>query len=93
MDNATLENNYSNVTIHARRSIDVSGVSEIISYDDKSIVLVVCGDTMVIEGEQLHVTHLSVQEGKISATGKICALIYEEKTVKKGGIISGLFRG
>ena len=83
----------SDVRISNRSSIDVSGVEQIISYDEQSIVLVVCGVKMIVEGENLVVTELSVENGKVSAKGKITAVIYEEGAVKKTGFFSGIFRG
>ncbi len=93
MEKRVKEFSLSEVRINCRSSIDISGVEDVISYDDRSIVLVVCGVRTVVEGEELHVTRLSVEEGKVSATGHIGALIYEEAPVKKGGFLSGLFRG
>ena len=93
MENRVKEFSLSEVRINCRNSIEISGVEQVISYDDRSIVLVVCGVRTIIEGEELHVTHLCVEEGKVSALGRIGALVYDEAPVKKGGFLSGLFRG
>lgn len=93
MENRTREHSSSQIVINCRSSIDITGVEEVISYDDKSIVLVVCGTRTIVEGEGLHVTRLSVEEGRVSAIGQISAVIYDDAPVKKGGFISGLFRG
>ncbi len=93
MENRTKEFGTSQIIINCRNSIDITGVEEVISYDDRGIVLVVCGSRTIVEGEQLHVTRLSVEEGRVCAVGHIGAVIYDDVPAGKGGFISRLFRG
>ena len=93
MENVTKGFSMSDVGINNRSSIDISGVEEVISYDEQSIVLVVCKARMTVEGENLRVTELSVDDGKVSAIGRIDAVTYDEGTVKKSGFFSSLFKG
>ncbi len=93
MENTAKSFSLSDVRINNRSSIHISGVEEVNSYDERSIVLVVCKARMIIEGENLRVTELSVDDGKVSAVGRIDAVIYEEGTVKKGGFFTSLFKG
>lgn len=83
----------SDININDRSSIDISGVEEILSYDENSIVLSVCGERLIIEGEALRVNELCTKDGRVSAAGKICSLTYEEGSVRKGGFFSSLFKG
>ena len=82
----------SDIRINNRSSIDISGVEEILSYDESSIVLVVCGVRLVIEGEGLRIGELRTAEGKIFASGRICSLIYEEAQAKKSRFPHNLFK-
>ena len=93
MQNTEKNFSQSDIKINNRSSIDISGVEEILSYDEHSIILSVCGERLVIEGEALRVNELCTKDGRVSAVGKICSLIYEEGSVRKGGFFSGLFRG
>lgn len=93
MENRIRQHSSSQIIVNCRSSIDITGVEEVVSYDDRSIVLVVCGTRTIVEGESLHVTRLSVEEGRVCAEGQIGAVIYDDAPVKKGGFISGLFRG
>jgi len=83
----------SDVRIYNRSSIEICGVDEIISYDDRMIVLSVCGIRTVVEGEDLRVKDLSVEDGRICASGRINGLFYDEETVQKKGFFSRLFKG
>ena len=70
----------------ARVGIEITGVKEVISFDEGGVALeTVCGN-MAIEGEGLHVTTLSLSEGKVVVDGKINGVYYYESkpTVKKG---------
>ena len=69
-----------------REGISISGVSDVISFDENGVALVTeCGN-MGIEGEGLHVTVLNVTDGKVEIEGRINGIYYYEikPAVKKG---------
>ena len=64
----------------SRNSIKLLGVSDVVSFDDREVVLqTVCGG-MTIEGEELHVGVLNVEEGRIEIDGRIDGLFYFDNT-------------
>lgn len=68
-----------------RENIKLCGVMEVVSFDDREISLkTTCGD-MIIEGENLHVGILNVDDGIIEVGGKIDGIYYfdEAPTQKK----------
>ncbi|MBR3994355.1 MAG: hypothetical protein IKI97_03645 [Clostridia bacterium] len=93
MDNQKKSVSNSDVKIFGRSTAEITGVDEILSYDDRTIVLSLCGTRTVIEGEALRVTQLSVHDGRVSAQGRINAIIYEDDIKPQKGFISKLFRG
>ena len=93
MDNQKKSFTNSDVKIYGRNTIEVTGVDEILSYDDRTIILSLCGTRTVVEGENLRITQLSVPDGKISACGRVNAIIYEDEIKSQKGLISKLFRG
>lgn len=82
----------SEVRISDRGFIAVTGVEEILSCDENAVILSVSGTRTVIEGERLRVTELSLEEGKVTAVGKINAVVYEEEIKTSKGFFSGLFK-
>ncbi len=82
----------SDVRISDRGHITVTGVEEILSCDENAVILSVSGTRTVIEGERLRVTELSVEDGKVTAVGKINAVVYEEEIKTSKGFFSGLFK-
>lgn len=93
MDNSRKSFASSDIRVYNRETIEVGGVDEILSYDDRTIILSVCGTRAVIEGENLRVIGLSVEEGKIKATGRINGFFYEEEIKPRKGIFSKLTKG
>jgi sporulation protein YabP len=63
--------------------LKVSGVQEVISFDDTLAVLVTPCGTLQIEGEGLHVTMLNLEQENIALDGSITAFYYT-KVKEKG---------
>ncbi len=93
MDGSKKIHTTSDIKITNRSSVDISGVDEIFSYDENSIVLSVCGTKTSVEGENLRVTALSVENGRVSAEGIINAVICEENVPAQKGFMSRIFKG
>ena len=93
MDNVKKPQKMSEIRISCRSRIDITGVDEILGYDDRSIVLSVCGTRTVVEGEDLRVTVLSVDEGRISACGKVNAVICEDDLPLRKGLFGRIRKG
>ena len=66
-----------------RDGIVISGVSDVISFDERGVVLETTCGRMAIEGEGLHITVLNIDEGKVSVEGRINGVYYFEETVKQ----------
>ena len=70
-----------------REKLAVSGVDDVISFDDTCIVLsTVCG-IMSVDGAGMHVTSLDTESGNVEITGNVNGIVYPEATAK-----GGLFR-
>lgn len=81
------------VHIKDRESISITGVIEVMSFDDSSILLKTGRGGMAIEGSSLKIGRLSVENGELSADGKIDSVYYFSADRKeKGGIFRGVFK-
>lgn len=74
-----------------REALHVTGVSEVESFDEDSVVLHTARGVLVVRGEALHLQTLSIDGGQVVVDGTICALSYEEPQ-KPGGFLARLFR-
>ena len=82
------------VAIKGRKHIDVTGVREVISFDDLSVVMSTDGGDMTVEGNDLKIGVLDTERGVVAIDGKINALFYDDGTVapEKKGFLGKLFK-
>jgi sporulation protein YabP len=66
------------LTARDREQITVSGVTEVVSFDETNVRLVtVCG-ILNLEGEGLRIHVLNTADGAVAVTGKLCGVLYED---------------
>ena len=67
-----------NLTLNFREKLSITGVKEIINFDEKNVnVKTVCGE-LSIDGENIHINILNVENGELEVSGKINGLNYFE---------------
>lgn len=76
------------VSLEARRKLTLTGVRDVESFDEESIVLRTSCGTLVIEGEGLHVEKLSLDGGDVNVEGQIDLLSYEDDAPPRRGFFS-----
>lgn len=72
----------------------ISGVKEVISFDPNEIILDTEQGVLAIQGEDLHVTRLTVEKGEVELDGIVNSFMYSDTgfgNEKKTGIIRRLF--
>ena len=72
-----------------RQQLTMSGVTEVVSFDDGAVVLQTSLGTLVIQGRELKLKTLSLEGGQVAVEGTVTALIYEEP--RTGGWRQRLF--
>ena len=80
------------LTLTARNRAEISGVTEVESFDEHSVILVTdCGE-MTVEGEDLRVGALDIARGVIEVTGTVGGVYYRDAAPARRGLRSRLFR-
>lgn len=84
------------ITLQRREAMEVLGVTDVISFDEQEVVLdTVCG-RLAVEGTNLHVQVLSIENGVVSMEGKINSVVYYEtesaEKDEKNGFFGRIFR-
>lgn len=84
----------SKIILENRKKLILTGVEEVISFDDEKILLNTNLGFLTIKGSDLKMNKLDVQNGDVVVTGIIDSIVYSGKTLKKEkeNIISRLFR-
>ncbi len=71
------------LTLQERKQLTLSGVTEVLSFDENAVLLQTEAGTLEIRGQELKLRQLSI-EGTVSCDGKIDALLYGELRTKAG---------
>lgn len=82
------------LTMQNREKVDLTGITEVVSFDNKVIELETIDGALRFAGEGLHVKRLTLEKGEVELEGRIEEIIYHEsqKGRTAGGVLSRLFR-
>lgn len=72
------------LTLHERRQLTVTGVTEVVSFEDTAVVLRTDLGTLMVQGQELKLKTLSTEGGQVEVDGTVTALIYEEPRQASG---------
>ena len=75
-----------------RGRLSVSGVSNIISYDENTVLMETSKGRLQVKGENLHITKLTLETGDASLDGTIDSLVFENSSDNRNGFFAQLFR-
>ncbi len=75
-----------------RRALSITGVSDVDSFDESTIIIFTDMGELTLRGEDLHIRNLNIEAGEVSLEGKISALSYADNAVKQTGFFSKVFR-
>ncbi|MBQ7288388.1 MAG: sporulation protein YabP [Clostridia bacterium] len=74
-----------------RSKMEITGVKNVESYDEETIVMDTCKGEMTIKGNGLNIEKFSVESTEIGITGEIIAVIYTNDR-PSGGFFSKIFK-
>ena len=66
------------LSLNERRQLTMTGVTEVVSFEDSAVVLQTGLGTLVVQGRDLQLKTLSLEGGQVEVDGTISALVYEE---------------
>ena len=66
------------LTLNQREALTLTGVTEVVSFDDSAVILKTHLGIMHVSGENLVLKTLSVEGGQVAVDGHVSSLIYEE---------------
>ena len=81
-----------NIIMEDRRLLTVSGVSDVDSFDEQTVVVYTDLGLLTIRGNSLHINRLSVEVGELSVEGEINSLSYFDSQPKNASFFSKVFR-
>lgn len=88
-----VEERKSNLALENRKKIVLTGVVEVLSFDEEKILLNTCLGMLTVKGDGLKMNKLDVQNGDVVIIGKISAMIYTGEVKKqKENIFKKIFK-
>lgn len=79
----TQEQGNHDLTLTGRGKLIMTGVTEVVSFDETAVVLQTGLGLLMVHGQGLQLKQLSVEGGQVAVDGTINALVYEEP--RQGG--------
>lgn len=87
-----MENSGHKITLVGREKLEITGVEEVESFDESTIIMSTNLGALIVRGEGLHIETLSLDGGALKVEGQVESLTYEELHEARGGLLSRLFR-
>lgn len=77
------------VILDKRQRLQVTGLIDVMSFDDETIVTETEMGILIIRGTNLHVNALNLEKGELEIDGNVDNLNYEDESPLKGKNIFG----
>lgn len=82
-----------NVLMEDRNRVTITGVENVDSFNENIIILKTIKGRMTIEGQELNVGNLNLDNGSVKISGVINGILYSDKdSSQRGRIIEKIFR-
>ena len=82
--NTTAEKPFS-LAIDRRAKASLTGVTDVESFDENTVILHTHGGRLILTGTGLHVASLQLEEGRLLVDGTIDGAVYDGGAVKRRG--------
>ena len=76
------------LSLDQRKSLTMTGVTEVVSFDENTVVLKTGLGMLVVQGAQLQLKTLTLDGGNVAVEGQINSLTYEQ--IRQGGWLGRL---
>ena len=88
-------NTLQNVILENREKLTISGVLDVLSFDDQIVILETELGLLTVKGDNLRINKLSLDTTEVIVEGTIFSLSYSEKNLDKksaGSLIGRIFK-
>lgn len=81
-----------NLSLEDRKKLCVTGVTDIGSYDEQTVIAETELGELTIKGTGLHIIKMSVDMGELAVEGEITSLVYTDVPAESRGLFARLFK-
>ena len=90
----TLNNVIQNLILENRNKLSISGVKDVLSFDDQVVIMETELGLLSVKGDNLKINKLSIDTSEVIVEGEINNLSYSDHTKKEqdGGLFNKIFK-
>lgn len=83
-----------NLVLENRGKLSISGVLDVLSFDDQIVIIETELGLLTVKGEDLRINKLSIDTSEVVVEGDICNMAYSEKEMdkKSGSFLGKIFK-
>lgn len=84
-----------NLVLENREKLNISGVLDVLSFDDQVVIVETELGLLTIKGDELHINKLSIDTSEVIVEGQIFNLAYSEDDIGKkssGSLLGRIFK-
>ena len=84
-----------NIVLENRKKLSVSGVNDVLSFDDQVVIVETELGLLTVKGENIRVNKLSIDTSEVILEGEISYLAYSNKETEKSknsSLLSKIFK-
>lgn len=84
-----------NIILENRNKLSISGVNDVLSFDDQIVILETDLGMLTVKGDDLRINKLSIDTSEVVVEGNIYNLSYSEKKAHKstgGSLLGKIFK-
>lgn len=93
MDDIKLGNSFQNIILENRQKLNITGIRDVLSFDDQIIIIETELGLLTIKGDNLKINKLSIDTSDFIVEGEISSLNYSDnEQVGKKTLLSRIFK-
>ena len=74
------------VVLYNRGSANITGVVDVISFDENQVILDTDQGMLTVKGKNLHISRLTIEKGEVDIDGTVDSLVYSSnESLRKSG--------
>ena len=66
------------VTMVNRKGCTLTGVADVIAFDENEVILETDMGMLMMKGQGLHIKHLTLEQGEVEVEGRLDSFLYSE---------------
>lgn len=95
MEDTALNKRVHKLMLNNRKACNLTGVSDVLSFDENEIILETDQGMLMMKGKDLHVNRLMLDKGEVDIDGRVDSITYSEqsgKAQKAESLLGKLFK-